>query len=124
MTLAVLPLALGLTALAQTASAFGAMDCVGSDYCRTDGCTQSFMVLGITFDWTAQSATVEMAGETTRLDLAMNDLSADMSSGALTYINTDNAGMILEFDAQGIEMTLYSSDGISHIAACSAREAA
>ena len=124
MTLRTLSLALGLTALAQTASAFGAMDCVGSDHCTANGCTQSFMVFAITFDWTAQAAAVEMAGETTRLDLAMNDLSADMASGALTYINPDNASMILEFDAQGIEMTLYSSDGTSHIAACSAREAA
>ncbi len=124
MTSRILPMALGLTALAQSASAFGAMDCVGSDYCTADGCTQSFMVFAITFDWTAQSATVATAGEATRLDLADNSLAADESSGALTYFNSDEAGMILAFDQSGIEMTFHAGDGTSHIAACSAREAA
>jgi hypothetical protein len=125
MTLRILPLALCLCALAPSANAFAAMDCVGSDVCTSDRCTPLMQVFTISFDWTAPSATVELNDRTIRLDMAgTDDDTFPGTAGALTYTNADDAGLILNFDMHDITMTLFPGDGTRHIAACSAREAA
>ncbi len=117
-------LALGLTALAHPASAFGAMDCVGTEYCTAGGCTPSFLVFAIAFDWSAQSATVEGGLQTTRLDLSSNTVDADGTSGSLNYINEDDAVLVLTFSGADVDMLMFTGQGDAHRATCASREAA
>lgn len=117
-------LALGLTALAHPASAFDAMDCVGVEYCTANGCTPSVLVFAISFDWTAQFAIVEEGAQTTRLDLASNEVNADGTSGSLNFINDDDAVLVLTFSGEAVDMLMFTGQGDAHQATCTAREAA
>lgn len=117
-------LAAATLGLATQASAFSDLDCIGTEFCTEDtGCAPSVTVFGVAFDWPASAVDVATQDRDIRLRLAAPDVDPDGTQGNLTYFNTDNEGLVIEFQGPDIAMTLILDDG-AHRATCTAREAA
>lgn len=123
------PLLVTLLAVAPSgALAFGDLDCVGVEYCTATGCTPSFMVFSVEFDWPGSAVDLAVgSSDPLRLSLLSPDVSPDGTSGQLAYgqLETEQAAALqLTFMAQRIEAAITLGDNTTHSGLCAHREAA
>lgn len=108
------------------ASAFEAMDCIGTETCDLDVCTPSSLVFAIEFDRAHEALGIEWgSGGVLPMTLETLDTNADAPSGLIYYDGPDDTGLRLSFLGDDVRMELHPGmAGLLHRAICAVREAA
>ncbi|MEJ6389522.1 hypothetical protein [Gymnodinialimonas ulvae] len=126
-----LPLALGLTALAHPASAFGDLDCFAVETCTAGTCVADPAILPfpLEFDWAERTVALPYAGEVFTLESVATELSGSDHQGYLAFEDPADRehgpSLFLQFTGPSITATFDMGAGSqSHTARCAPQEAA
>jgi len=106
----------------------GDMDCIAIESCGIGGCGPTTELFSVTFNWGADSVTVEADGATHDLPWASSSDSEDSLASVLEYGNMEDTDRLLRIEAQGDDIlafyTFKTASVTTLVGTCDVRKAA
>lgn len=89
------------------AVAFGDMDCIAIESCGNGGCGPTTELFSVTFNWGADSVTVEADGTAHDLPWVSSGDSTNMLGTEIEYGDLNDTNHLLRIIASGTDITAY-----------------